>query len=98
MWREWAKLEIADDENPYKLPKCRQEYAGIALALAKEEKPDTSHYTDAEIVRRISKPKHVGLIFCSPKHERIAELLGIYTERITNDFLAIAPKRERYDD
>ena len=98
LWREWAKLEIADDENPYKLPKCRQEYAGIALALAKEEKPDTSHYTDAEIVRRISKPKHVGLIFCSPKHERIAELLGIYTERITDDFLAIAPKRERYDD
>jgi biotin carboxylase len=98
LWREWAKLEIADDENPYQLPKCREEYAGIALALAKEEKPDTSHYTDAEIVRRISKPKHVGLIFCSQKHERIAELLGIYTERITNDFLAIAPKKERYDD
>jgi biotin carboxylase len=98
LWREWAKLEIADDENPYQLPKSRREYAGIALALAKEETPDTSDYTDAEIVRRISKPKHVGLIFCSQKHERIAELLGIYTERITRDFLAVAPKKERYDD
>jgi biotin carboxylase len=98
LWREWAKLEIEDEENPYQLPRCRQEYAGIALALAKEDQPDTSHYTDAEIVRRISKPNHVGLIFHSRKHERIEELLGVYTERITSDFLAVAPTKERYDD
>jgi biotin carboxylase len=98
LWREWAKLEIDDEENPYQLPKCRQEYAGIALALAKEDQPDTSHYTDAEIVRRISKPNHVGLIFHSQKHDRIEELLSVYTERITSDFLAVAPTKERYDD
>ena len=98
LWREWAKLEIADEKNPYKPPKLRRDYAGITLCLAKEEKPDTSHYTEAEIVHRVSKPKHVGLIFHSQKHERIEELLGIYTEKITRDFLAVAPKKERYDD
>lgn len=98
LWREWARLEISDEKNPYKLPKCRQEYAGIALALSKEDAPDTSHYIDPEIVYRVKKPKHVGLIFCSPKHERIEELLKIYTEKITNDFLAVAPTKERYDD
>ncbi len=98
LWREWAKLEIADEKNPYQPPKLRKDYAGITLCLAKEEQPDTSGYTDAEIVYRISKPKHVGLIFHSPKHERIEELLGIYTEKITRDFLAVAPKKERYDD
>ncbi|MGI8554922.1 MAG: ATP-grasp domain-containing protein [Pyrinomonadaceae bacterium] len=98
LWREWAKLEIASKENPYKPPKLRKDYAGVALALATEENPDTAHYTDAEIVYRVSKPKHVGLIFHSDTHERVAELLAIYTEKIGQDFLAIAPTKERYDD
>ena len=98
LWREWAKLEISDKANPYKPPKIRRDYAGIALCLANEDKPDTSHYTDAEIVRRVSKPKHVGLIFHSPKYERIEELLKVYTEKFTRDFLAFAPTKERYDD
>ncbi len=98
LWREWAKLTIATKEHPYKPPKIRKEYAGITLALAKEDQPDTSHYTDEEIVYRVSKPKHVGLIFHSPKSERISELLEIYTERISHDFLAVAPVKERYDD
>jgi biotin carboxylase len=98
LWREWARLEMADEENPYKPPKVRKDYAGIALALAKEEKPDTSHYADEEIVYRVTKPRHVGLIFSSGSHERITELLETYTERITQDFLAVAPTKERYDD
>ena len=98
LWREWARLEMTDAANPYKAPKIRKDYAGIALALANEDEPDTSHYTDREIARRVSKPKHVGLIFHSQKHERIGELLEIYTERITADFLAVAPVKERYDD
>lgn len=98
LWREWAKLEIATEDKPYKKPKLRRDFAGIALALAKEDKPDTSHYTDKEIVYRVKKRKHVGLIFYSEKQERIDELLNTYAERITNDFLAVAPAKERYDD
>ena len=97
LWREWAKLTIATKENPYQPPKLRKDYAGITLALAKEEKPDTSHYTDAEIVYRVDKPKHVGLIFYSKKREKIDELLDVYTERISKDFLAYAPVKERYN-
>ena len=98
LWREWAKLETSTPENPYKLPKLRKEFAGIALALAKQDKPDTSHYDDAEIVYRVSKPKHVGLIFYSQKQKRVSELLETYSERIAVDFLAVAPAKERYDD
>lgn len=98
LWREWAKLETATEENPYQLPKLRQEYAGVALALANQDQPDTSGYDDEEIVYRVSKPKHVGLIFHSPKQKRVEALLMLYTERITNDFLAVAPAKERYDD
>lgn len=98
LWREWAKLETSTKENPYKLPKLRKDFAGVALALAKQDQPDTSHYTDDEIVYRVSKPKHVGIIFYSKKQKRLEELLVSYSERITTDFLAVAPAKERYDD
>jgi biotin carboxylase len=98
LWREWAKLETATADQPYKAPKTRKDYAGIALALANTELPDVSHYTDSEIVYRVNKPRHVGLIFSSPKQKRIDELIGFYTERITNDFLAVQPAKERHDD
>lgn len=98
LWREWAKIEIATDEKPYKAPKLRKDFAGVALALANQDVPDTSHYTDEEIVYRVTKPKHVGLIFYSKKEERVNELLGVYSEKITTDFLAVAPAKERYDD
>src|SRR5687768_10100415 len=98
LWREWAKLETATDERPYTLPKLRKEFAGVALALANQDRPDTSHYEDAEIVYRVAKAKHVGLIFHSPKQKRVAELLRVYADRITTDFLAVAPAKERYDD
>jgi len=98
LWREWAKLETETPENPYKPPKVRKDFAGICLALSKDETPDTSHYTDEEIVYRVSKPKHVGLIFYSKKKERLEILLQTYSERIINDFLAVAPAKERYDD
>jgi hypothetical protein len=98
LWREWAKLETTTPENPYKPPKIRKDFAGVALALANQEQPDTSHYMDEEIIYRVTKPKHVGLIFYSKKQNRLEELLSIYSERITQDFLATAPAKERYDD
>jgi biotin carboxylase len=98
LWREWAKLETSTTDDPYKSPKVRKDYAGIALALANVEEPDTSHYTDDEIVYRIKKPRHVGLIFSSPQQKRIDELISVYTERITSDFLAVQPAKERHDD
>ncbi|MGQ0542739.1 MAG: ATP-grasp domain-containing protein [Blastocatellia bacterium] len=98
LWREWAKLETATEEKPYTLPKLRKDFAGVALALANQDHPDTSHYDDDEIVYRVSKPKHIGLIFYSSKQKRVDELLGTYSERITTDFLAVAPAKERYDD
>ena len=70
----------------------------MALALANTDTPDTSQYVDEEIVYRVAKPKHVGLIFYSNKEKRVTELLNTYTERISTDFLAVAPAKERFDD
>ncbi len=98
LWREWGKLETETEENPYKAPKARKEYAGITLALANDERPDTSAYDAKEIVYRVDKPRHVGLIFRAKSKARMDELIAEYTGRITDDFLAVAPVKERYDE
>ncbi|MCX7638876.1 MAG: ATP-grasp domain-containing protein [Pyrinomonadaceae bacterium] len=98
LWREWAKLEIETEERKYEPPNLRKEYAGICLALAKVEYPDTSDYKDPEIVFRIDKPNHIGFIFQTKEKDRLEKLLETYTKRITNDFLAVAPAKEHYDD
>ena len=93
-WREWARIELATVEQPYILPEVRQEYGGIALSLARQEHPCTCRYADPEIVQRISKPWHVGLIVRSPKYERVIELLDGYARRFDQDFTAFAPPEE----
>lgn len=94
LWREWAKLELADSGAKPKL-KPRNEHAGIILSLAKQEHPDTSAYDDPEIAYRVKKKHHAGLIVRSKKHERVTELLNDYAQRFENDFIAVLPPLER---
>jgi hypothetical protein len=95
IWREWAKLELSDDAHPYRAEPAREEYGGIVLSLARQEWPDTSPYTDAEIVYRVRKPYHVGLVVRSPDHARLRRLLDDYARRFAEDFIAVAPPLER---
>jgi len=95
LWREWARLEIADGKAPARITPPRKEYAGIILSLAKQEEPDTSAYEDEEIVYRVKKRHHAGLIVRSPRLERVNELLDHYSRRFAEDFVAIAPPPER---
>ncbi len=91
LWREWAHLEVGAGKQPYHLPAARRDYAGVILSLARQEHPDTSAYTDPEIVYRVSKFHHAGFILKSPSHERIQQLLDLYSRRFVEDFLATQP-------
>ncbi|HEX3646390.1 MAG TPA: hypothetical protein VHT95_12335, partial [Vicinamibacterales bacterium] len=95
LWREWAKVEIAGEHGAYSVPPRRDEYAGIVLTLARQEAPDMSAYTDAEIAATIRKDFHAGLIVRSPEPQRVEALLADYTERFYRDFFATAPPPER---
>jgi hypothetical protein len=95
LWREWAHLEIGAGRQPYKLPPARCDYAGVILSLARQEHPDTSAYTDPEIVYRVSKYHHAGFVLKSSKAERIRELLDSYITRFRDDFLATQPVPEK---
>jgi biotin carboxylase len=96
LWRGWAQLEIAHATGR-RLGRFEhgRAYSGIALSLARQEWPDTSAYDDPEIVRRTSKPNHVGLIVRSDRLERVRELLTDYAERFARDFSAYVPPPER---
>lgn len=94
LWREWAKLEVADAKAKPRL-KPRKEHAGIILSLARQEFPDTSAYDDAEIVYRAKKKHHAGLIVRSKSHARVTELLDDYGRRFVDDFIAVLPPLER---
>jgi biotin carboxylase len=149
LWREWAKLEVADaaaqtrrqeqsagaGTDPHgglgsgqkpdrqgglgsgqkpdrqgglgsgqkpdrqggliKLKPLRSEYAGIVLSLSKQEHPDTSSYDDPEIVYRVKKKHHAGLIVRSKELERVEELLTNYAARFADDFVAVVPPLEK---
>jgi biotin carboxylase len=90
LWREWARIEV-EGANAAKAKPSRNEYAGIVLSLAKQESPDTSAYDDPEIVYRVKKLHHAGLIVRSRKLDRVEELLNQYAARFEEDFVAIEP-------
>jgi biotin carboxylase len=91
LWREWAKLEVGAGKIKYELPAVAQDYAGIILSLARQEQPDTSSYSDPEIVYRIKKYHHAGFILKSQRETRVRELLASYAKRFVADFLASQP-------
>jgi biotin carboxylase len=98
LWREWAKIEIAGEHGAYAPPPLRGQYAGIVLSLARQEEPDMSAYDDPEVVTRVRKRHHAGLIVSSPDEQRVRELVESYAARFYKDFHASAPPPQRAPD
>jgi hypothetical protein len=94
LWREWADIEIGQGERPYSLPPRRQEYGAVILSLARQEYPDMSAYTDREIVYRLNKRHHAGLVLATPDPDRLHQLLQGYRERFEQDFFTSLPPYE----
>lgn len=96
LWREWAKIEVAYLRGKkYAAPKPREDYAGSVLCLAKTSEPDTSAFNAPEIVYRMKKHHHAGLIVRSPDAERVRELLENYSAEFARMFLASMPPPEK---
>ena len=92
LWAEMAKVEIWER---YSVPEHRQDYAALLISLARQEWPDMSSYADPEVVWKLNKKNHAGLIVRSDSHECIEELLGAYTQRFITDFFAKEPPRSK---
>jgi biotin carboxylase len=96
LWREWARLELAlAGATAWVLPGVRQDHAGVVISLARQEWPDTGGFDDPEIVWRMTKRHHAGLIVAAPDAERVQFLLRQYLHRFQQDFYASLPAPER---
>jgi biotin carboxylase len=95
LWREWARIDVAGGDGSYQLPPVREDYAGVILSLAKQDDPDTSAFNDPEVFLRIKKHHHAGLVLRSKDPLRIPALLENYGQRFAEEFLAVAPQRDK---
>ncbi|MBP7679531.1 MAG: ATP-grasp domain-containing protein [Saprospiraceae bacterium] len=92
LWYEWAKLEAAvANGKQYAVPKAKKDYAGIIISLAREKHPNTTEFTETEIVWRLHLDNHIGFIVKSNSTERILALLDNYAQRIQRDYHASVP-------
>jgi biotin carboxylase len=95
LWREWAKVEIAGEDGSYTAPRPAQHAAGLLISLAKQEWANTDEFADPEIVWRMKKPWHVGMIVKSSHPARIEELLTQYSDRVQKMYTAVQPPPDR---
>ncbi len=92
LWREWARIEVcALRGEAYTAPMPRKDYAGSVLCLARTADPDTSVFDAPEIVCRMKKHHHAGLIVKSGDPERVRALLEDYSMRFAEKYLAVQP-------
>jgi biotin carboxylase len=95
LWREWARIEVAGGDGSYKLSPVREDYAGVILSLARQEDPDTTAYDEPEVFLRIKRHHHAGLVLRSKDPRRVQSLLENYAARFAEEFLAVAPPRDK---
>jgi hypothetical protein len=91
LWSEWAKLEICRTHGEYELPPLKERYGGVVISLAPQLHPDTSGFTEPEIIVRMEIDHHIGFVLASDSHERIRTLMDEYMIRIARDFHAVLP-------
>lgn len=92
LWAEWAKLETAMAHgHPYTPPQRRYDESGIVVSLSRFEHPDMAPFNDEEIVWKMNKKQHVGLIVASKDESQILTLLDRYAGIIARDYHASAP-------
>lgn len=96
LWREWARIEVAYLRGQkYSVPEARRDYAGSVLCLATTAEPDTSAFDAPEIVYRMKKHHHAGLIVRSSDSERVHALVAQYGKEFAQRFLATMPAPEK---
>ena len=95
-WVEWARIVCMPLlGRAYRLPALRADAAGSVICLARQNQPDLHAYSDPEVVYRLHKAHHAGLIVQSPSHTRVEQILDGYAERFLSDFCAVLPAPDK---
>jgi hypothetical protein len=96
LWAEWAKVEHAQASgSTYQLPIVKNNFAGLVVSLSRFTHPDYSPFIEPELVWRLQKDQHVGMIITSDNQQRILDLLDNYTRRIFEEYHASLPPKDK---
>ncbi|MEM1220114.1 MAG: ATPase [Bacteroidota bacterium] len=92
LWGEWAKIETAKAlGTPYSLPTPRNDYAGILVSLSRFQHPDQGPFQAPEVVWRLQKDYHVGMIVQGSDRDQLRKLLDEYAQIVHEHYHASAP-------
>jgi hypothetical protein len=95
LWKEWAVIENLIEGENYELPKTENIYGAIIISLAKQERPDLSHYNDESIVWKLDKKYHAGLITVNENYDKMIEISDKIVKRFYEDFFATHPIQDK---
>lgn len=96
LWAEWARLELALAQGrPYSAPPDAGNFASVLICLARQEHPDLTAYREPEIVYRLDKPYHAGVVVAAEAPARVEQLIATFAPRFAHDFLAVAPPLDK---
>ncbi len=94
IWREWAKIEDALlREKKYKIPKAKDYYSGLIIALIKDKEADYHQFECGEAVKFLPIEYHVGIVYKSKDPEIIRARLDKAAEKIRAEMLSILPPK-----
>lgn len=99
LWAEWARIENAVAKGlDYALPTLQYIPSGLLVSLSRFEQPDTSLLEYPEIVWRLDKPYHVGVIITSNQVDHVLETLDKITQQVYTHYHASLPMKDKPTD
>lgn len=96
IWKEWANIEDALLKGrKYKIAKPAAGYAGLIIALIKDDKPDYSGFECKEAIKFLNIEHHIGIVYQSKTAGIIQERLDEAAEKIHSGMLNILPPKDK---
>lgn len=96
LWREWARLELANlNKEPYVIPKAAKNHAGLLVCLSRDESPDLSGFNAPEVVWKEGKDHHAAILISAKTNDRVEQLVAEYKAKLQGEVLAVAPPTEK---
>lgn len=96
IWREWARIEDALLKNKeYKIADPEGYYAGLIIALIKDQSPDYRDFESEEAIKFLPIDHHIGIVFQSDDPDIIQEKLDDAAVTIQEEMLSILPPKTK---
>lgn len=94
IWREWAKIEDALLRSKrYNIAAPAEYYAGLIIALIKDQQADYSDFECEEIVKYLPIDYHVGIVYKSDNADVVQKRLDSAADKINTGLLNILPPK-----